>query len=104
MNEWKRGVVFIKEIVPKPIQSFIANIFYEEHYQSMEMEHEWGESDAGVHIKYSWGEGDFIKVKAAHESLEIVPQSVEGFITEHYWGYTKVNSTRTFEYEIKNPR
>jgi hypothetical protein len=23
-NEWKRGVVFIKEIVPKPILSFVA--------------------------------------------------------------------------------
>ena len=30
-QHWKRGVVFIKEIVPKKALSIIANTFYKEH-------------------------------------------------------------------------
>ena len=26
------------------------------------------------------------------------------FITEHYWGYTKVNQRKTFEYQVTHPR
>ncbi len=31
-GNWKRGVVFIKEIVPKPMIALIANILYGEKY------------------------------------------------------------------------
>jgi uncharacterized protein YqjF (DUF2071 family) len=35
----KRAVVFIKEIVPKSLITFIANTFYNEHYETHQMEH-----------------------------------------------------------------
>src|SRR5438128_2733543 len=31
-DTWKRGVVFIKEIVPKPAVTFLANYLYQEKY------------------------------------------------------------------------
>jgi uncharacterized protein YqjF (DUF2071 family) len=31
-GKWKRGVVFIKEIVPKFAISWVANLLYNEHY------------------------------------------------------------------------
>lgn len=34
---WKRGVVFIKEIVPKPALSLIANSVYKENYTTRPM-------------------------------------------------------------------
>ena len=34
-GQTKRGVVFIKEIVPRHILTFIANTFYKEHYQTL---------------------------------------------------------------------
>ena len=34
-GEWKRGVVFIKEIVPKPALTFVANTIYKEHYENL---------------------------------------------------------------------
>ena len=37
---WKRGVVFIKEIVPKKAITFIANTLYQEHYETQKMRHE----------------------------------------------------------------
>ena len=30
-------------------------------------------------------------------------ESEEDFITEHYWGYTKIDDERTSEYEVKHP-
>lgn len=38
-GEWKRGVVFIKEIVPKPALTFVANTVYNENYETLPMEH-----------------------------------------------------------------
>ncbi len=40
-KEWRRGVVFIKEIVPKPAIAFVANTLYNENYQSLPMKHSW---------------------------------------------------------------
>ena len=40
-SEWRRGVVFIKEIVPKPALTWVANTIYREHYETLPMEHFW---------------------------------------------------------------
>src|SRR4051812_26995609 len=37
---WKRGVVFIKEIVPKPAIAYTAKLVYREPYVSMPMKNE----------------------------------------------------------------
>jgi uncharacterized protein YqjF (DUF2071 family) len=50
----KRGVVFIKEIVPKPALTFIANTIYKEHYQTLPMRHAWVETDDHQLINYEW--------------------------------------------------
>lgn len=36
-GEWKRGVVFIKEIVPRPALTWVANAVYKENYETMPM-------------------------------------------------------------------
>jgi uncharacterized protein YqjF (DUF2071 family) len=38
---WKRGVVFVKEIVPKPLITWVANALYKEHYVTLPMRHQW---------------------------------------------------------------
>src|ERR1700712_3991184 len=38
-KEWKRGAVFISEIVPTSIIAFIANNLYKEHYKAVKMRH-----------------------------------------------------------------
>ncbi len=42
-QQWKRGVVFIKEIVPKKALAFVANAVYHENYEAMPMKHSWEE-------------------------------------------------------------
>ncbi|MEW4925087.1 DUF2071 domain-containing protein [Algibacter sp. 2305UL17-15] len=101
----KRGVVFIKEIVPKPLITFIANSLYKEHYQTLKMKHLWMHDEKFKHFEYQWLLNDkwqSVSVKTEKKPSAIVENSVEEFITEHYFGYTKHHDT-TFEYEVEHP-
>ncbi|MFZ1321483.1 MAG: DUF2071 domain-containing protein [Ignavibacteria bacterium] len=108
-NEWRRGVVFIKEIVSKRALSFIANNLYKENYETMPMSHIW-ESDqtsGKLTVEYRWKkyeDWNSIKVITGMDQIEIEKNSEEEFITEHYWGYTKLNESSTSEYGVTHPR
>lgn len=106
-NMWKRGVVFIKELVPKSALSFVANAFYDEHYQTVPMNHKWELIEENIKVTYHWkynNNEQKISVLAENNLQEILPNSETEFITEHYWGYTKVNESKTFEYEVTHPK
>lgn len=106
-NTWKRGVVFIKEIVPKPALTLVANTLYKEHYETMPMKHVWEVSQGRLGVEYLWEKGNkwnSIGVIAHQTPEEIAVGSVEEFITEHYWGYTKIDPTKTSEYQVIHPR
>ena len=103
---WKRGVIFIKEIVPKRMISFIANTFYGEHYLYVPMKNSLKENDDSLEIKYEWlfaKQWNFIKAVADKKSMVAAANSEEEFITEHYWGYTKLSETLTSEYRVTHP-
>ncbi|GAO41757.1 hypothetical protein FPE01S_01_07710 [Flavihumibacter petaseus NBRC 106054] len=103
---WKRGVVFVKEIVPKPALTLVANTVYKENYETMPMEHSWITANHTITAEYKWKKGRWhsIKVKADQVSVQIAAGSEEEFITEHYWGYTRITSTKTSEYQVEHPK
>lgn len=104
---WKRGVVFIKEIVPKHALSLIANTVYNENYVTLPMKHKWIKNDNSLVVRYDWemsSKWNNIEVKTNGKKLKLEPDSETEFITEHYWGYAKVNNSRTNEYEVTHPR
>lgn len=104
---WKRGVVFIKEIVPKPALAFIANSIYKEHYETMPMLHKWEENDTERIVTYQWKKNkqwQSFKIIADLAPSKIEENSETEFITEHYWGYSKVNENVTNEYEVTHPK
>ena len=105
-GEVKRGVVFIKEIVPKPIITFVANNLFKEHYETLAMNHLWEENDESIIVKYVWykdlGENSIV-VEASKELEDVLPKSKAFFITEHYWGYSKGKGLTSNEYEVKHP-
>lgn len=105
-GEWKRGVVFIKEIVPKPALTFVANKVYKENYETMPMAHSWVSSADNLTVEYKWKKKQWnsLTVKANRNAIVIVNGSEEEFITEHYWGYTKITNTRTSEYGVEHPK
>lgn len=105
-NEWKRGVVFIKEIVPKPAITIVANTLYGEKYQTMPMRHSWKETEDSLSVEYAWkcGEWNSLAVTAENTPRTLEPGSEAEFITEHYWGYTQHREGKTSEYEVGHPR
>jgi len=104
-NEWKRGVVFIKEIVPKPALSFVANSIYKENYKTMPMKNFINEKEGELLIKYSWKDKTWhsIEITAESELLTMQNNSEFEFITEHYFGFTK-REDKTSEYEVCHPK
>jgi len=105
-NEWRRGVVFIKEIVPKSLITLIANTIYHEHYETRKMTHEWLTKKHSKSFAYGWtvkNTNQNIKVETETNPKPITTNSEAEFITEHYFGYTKRNNT-TYEYEVMHPK
>ncbi|MGV3507683.1 MAG: YqjF family protein [Sphingobacteriaceae bacterium] len=102
---WKRGVVFIKEIVPKPALTFVANAIYKENYETMKMSHSWQREEDLLIVEYRWKKSGWnsFKVSAASQEVAIASGSEEEFITEHFWGYTSLSSDCTSEYEVTHP-
>lgn len=103
-GETRRGVVFIKEIVPKALISFVARKFYGEPYVSMPMVHKISTGEF-TEVFYEWfsPKRNSIHVMAKNTPKKIEIGSEEEFITEHYWGYTKLKNG-TAEYEVTHPR
>ena len=103
---YRRGVVFIKEIVPRPALSIIANLLYNENYETLKTGHTWKEDGDTLTVQYGWKKGEWntVTVVADKIPVDIKPDSEEEFITEHFWGYTKISSTVTSEYEVVHPR
>ncbi len=101
----RRGVVFIKEIVPKPLITLVANLFYHEHYQTNKMDYNWTEDDNSLGFEYRWKLSDTwqsISATTEKTAIPIEQNSEEQFITEHYFGYTK-HKNKTFQYEVIHP-
>lgn len=106
-GEWRRGVVFHKEIVPRSMISLIANTLYEEHYETRPMRHQQETRPEGLFIQYSFQVGadwNFVQCLAEPMPTPLIAGSEEEFITEHYWGYTRRSDARTGEYEVRHPR
>lgn len=106
-DKWKRGVVFIKELVPKKALTIVANTLYKEHYQAVPMNHSWKIDKEAIAVEYGWkinSELQTFSLQAENKLIEIPEGSEAEFITEHYWGYTKVSDLKTYEYEVKHPR
>lgn len=105
-GEWKRGTVFIKEIVPRSAISFIANSVYHEKYITRKMTHSVAESGNELALSYQWKHKQkWNKIEAVTEiaARSMLPGSGEEFIAEHYWGYSKFDEKVTYEYNVQHP-
>lgn len=102
-DEVRRGVVFVKEIVPRIAISLVAKYVYGEPYETWQMSHK--ESDG--ELNYYFAKGDCknrISIEYK-ENLGVPAENSEGeFIIEHYWGYTKRDENRADEYKVEHPK
>ncbi len=104
---WKRGAVFISEIVPKPVIAIIANNLYNEHYRALPMRHSVksslikGCSDYLFEWKFK-GTWNKLGATVSDNSVPMEPGSAEEFIFEHYWGYNRISARKTVEYAVEH--
>ncbi len=104
---WKRGTVFIKEIVPRFAISFFANSLYGEKYSTMKMKHYHVNNAGETETCYEWkykSKWNKLAAWSQNKSFPMRTNSEEEFIAEHYWGYTKYGDNKTYEYEVNHPR
>ena len=107
---WRRGVVFVKEIVPRLAIATVARVVYNENYVARRMWHGTDLTEAsftrtGV-VEYGWMEKtgrNFLRVRATGKAQPLVAGSEEEFITEHYWGYAAQRDGGTVEYQVEHP-
>ena len=105
-GNWKRGVVFIKEIVPKHAITFVANNLYKEKYCTMPMRHSATNCEKSLQFTYEWKyKKQWNKIEAVTDpvSTPMLPGSEEEFIAEHYWGYSRFKPLTTYEYAVQHP-
>ena len=104
---WKRGVVFIKEIVPRHAITLVANTLYGEKYATHRMKHTWTLGSEGFDVSYHWkvgAEWNYLQAITEKDATPLVEGSAEEFITEHYWGYTFVDQACSGTYQVMHPR
>lgn len=105
-TELKRGVVFVSEVVPYSIVSVLANMLYKEHYSVAKMKSSIVVENGIKNIDYTWIKDQTYYIRASfnNDLKPIAPDSLEEFIYEHYFGFTNVSETETWEYRVNHPR
>lgn len=105
----RRGVVFIKEIVPRPAIAWVARTLYKEPYEAMPMRHlvtpPAGEDEGRAQYEWKLPSGRWCRLEATFlgdpEPLGVGTE--REFIAEHYWGYNPRPGGSTTEYRVEHP-
>jgi uncharacterized protein YqjF (DUF2071 family) len=108
-NEVRRGVVFVKEIVPRHAIALTARYLYNENYVALPTRHVV-KTAAGVpsqveSVRYSWnfrGEEQAIEATTAGGPEPLVEGTEPEFIAQHYWGYVMQKDGGTVEYGVEH--
>ncbi len=102
----KKGVVFINETVPFKIVALLANKLYKEHYISIPTRNSIDITE-NKDIKYEWkinNRWNSLAVKSDTNRYKIEQGTIEEFIFERYFGFTKLSESSTQEYQIHHPK
>lgn len=105
----RRGVVFLREVVPRIAIASIARWLYNENYVACPARSIITEcnADGAGSATYSWKHrGQWLTIGAEYSGAPVLPpeNSEEEFITEHYWGYSSQSDGSTKEYRVEHPQ
>jgi uncharacterized protein YqjF (DUF2071 family) len=107
-GETRRGVVFIRELVPRRAIAMVARLMYNEPYLAFPMRHRFTTTQSGsVERRFEWrvaGSWTGIWSRTEGPSRRLERDTEAEFITEHYWGYTRQRDGGTIEYRVDHPR
>lgn len=102
-GEVRRGVVFVREYVPRFAIAATARLLYQEPYRSVPMRHDLrlggGTPSAAYSVRVG-GAWHTISGEGAGPAVSATEDPEAAFIVEHYWGYTRRTPERTGEYRV----
>lgn len=105
---WRRGVVFVRELVPRRAIAWVARYVFNEPYAYTPMNYTLERDHEGLirSVGYTWDgrqtTGQLV-AKVEGTPVPLVNGSEEEFITEHYWGYSGQRDGSTMEYRVEHP-
>lgn len=102
----KRGVVFIKEFVPKYFVALIANKIYNEPYAAIKMNHKIEKTENNLKVAHSLCvNNEWFNIVVTAENKGNIPASetTEHFFKEHEIGFGKDKQNNTLEYKVEHP-
>ncbi|HEY7217509.1 MAG TPA: DUF2071 domain-containing protein, partial [Candidatus Binatia bacterium] len=106
---WRRGVVFIKEIVPRAAIALTARWLYHENYVALPTGNLIQRSAINPSdiesARYFWRFGtreNFIEFVTRDTPNHFVEESEEELIAQHYWGYSAQRNGGTVEYRVEH--
>jgi uncharacterized protein len=102
-SEIRRGVVFIRELVPRMAIAHLARMMYGEKYDSCPMQHRIERNAENISVVYGWewlGQQFRLSAQARGAPSRFAEGSIENFITEHYWGYSAKSASESIEYRV----
>lgn len=103
---WRRGVAFVRELVPRFAIAAVARAVYNEPYVALPMRHDVRVGAAGGSAEYRWrhrGRWGSLRAEFCGAPEPLRAGSEEEFIAEHYWGYTAQRDGGTVEYQVEHP-
>jgi uncharacterized protein len=104
-GEVRRGVVFVRELVPRTAIARFARLMYGEKYDSCPMWHRIARHADGLAAEYgwTWRGGQFqLRAQAAGAQSRVADGTLASFITEHYWGYSAKSADQSIEYRVSH--
>jgi uncharacterized protein YqjF (DUF2071 family) len=105
-DTWRRGVCFVREIVPRQAIAIVARTFYGERYMALPMKHDVVQENGMISVEYGWRRGlkwESLSMTGSGEPVTVAAGTHEEFIVDHHWGYTSV-ARGLSEYHVEHPR
>jgi uncharacterized protein YqjF (DUF2071 family) len=97
----ERGVVFIREFVPRRAISVVARALYNEPYRTIPMHHEATTTADGLRVRHRFGHGNVLEALADASARLPEPGSPEHWLTHHDLGVgrTRAGDARCYRVE-----
>jgi uncharacterized protein len=102
-GETRRGVVFVREYVPRFAIATTARLLYQEPYKAARMRHVLNVDGPVKQASYSvrtGGRWHTISGRAEGPGFSVTQDEHASFIVEHSWGYTRRTADVTGEYRV----
>lgn len=102
-SQWRKGTVFISELVNKSALGILANTLVRENYQIVPTSREVKETENELDVKYAWtlkNEEQHLRVKSNKLASPYTENSETDFILDRLFGYGRIDEKKSNEYRI----